>query len=102
MENKSEMVMFVNWIKPPPATPCSARPAMSVPMSFAVAQIIELTKNHATAASNIGLRPQMSDILARMGEAAALASRYAPPIHVYPDAECSWALIVGIAVAVMV
>lgn len=75
MENKSEMVMFVSWIRAPPATPCRARPAIRVPISLAVAQMMELTKNQATAVSNTILRPHMSDNLAHIGEAAALARR---------------------------
>jgi hypothetical protein len=59
-------------------------------------------QNHATATNSIGLRPQMSDSLAQMGPAAALASRYAPPIHTKPDELCSDAEMVGMAVAMMV
>ena len=39
--------------------------------------------------SIIGLRPQISENLAQSGIAAALERRYAPPIQVYPRAECS-------------
>lgn len=82
MENKSEIVILVSWINPPPAIPCNALPAINMPISTAVAQMIELTKNHATAANSIGFRPQMSDNFATIGDAAALANRYAPPIQV--------------------
>ena len=66
------------------------------------AQIVELQKNNATAASKIGLRPQISDSLAHIGPAAEFARRYAPPIHTYPDADPSSDTIVGTAVAMMV
>lgn len=74
--------MVVNWINPPPATPCNALPTIKTCILGAVAQTIELTKNHATAASNNGLRPQMSDSFAHIIDAAALARRYAPPTQV--------------------
>jgi hypothetical protein len=48
------------------------------------------------------LRPQMSLPLAQRGPAAALAKRYAAPIHVYPDAEDREVQIVGMDVAMMV
>ena len=48
---------------------------------MALAQIIEAPKNKATAERRIGLRPQISDRLAQMLELAALAIKYAPPIH---------------------
>ena len=41
-----------------------------------------LPKKSATQMRMIGLRPKMSLNLAHTGAAAALASRYAPPIHV--------------------
>jgi hypothetical protein len=49
---------------------------------FAVAHTAELAKKTASAASTIGLRPQMSDSLAQIGPDAAFARRNAPPIHV--------------------
>lgn len=42
----------------------------------------EPTKNTTLARSNIGLRPQMSDIFPQIGVDAEQASRYAEPIHV--------------------
>jgi hypothetical protein len=44
-------------------------------ISTAVAQMIELTKNQATAKSKMGLRPQISDSLAQIQAPAALAKR---------------------------
>lgn len=82
MLNKSEMVMLTSWIRPPPAAPCSARPTMSIVMLTDRAHMMELPQNSATAARRMGLRPQISDSLAHIGAAAALASRYAPPIQV--------------------
>jgi hypothetical protein len=75
---------------------------MSIDILFAIAQMMELAINRDTATSIIGLRPQMSESFAQIGPAAAFARRYALPIQVYPDAECSWAVMVGIAVATMV
>ena len=63
-----------------------ARPAMSMPMPLETAQAMELRKKIATAIKSTGLRPQMSDIFAQIVVLAALASKYAPPIHVYPAA----------------
>lgn len=71
----SEMQMLTSWINPPPAVPCKARPAMSIFMFTALAQMIELTKNHATAVRSSGFLPHMSDSFAHSGAAAALASR---------------------------
>jgi hypothetical protein len=55
---------------------------MSIFISTAAAQTMELKKNKSTAARRIGLRPQISDALVQIGAAAALASRYAPPTQV--------------------
>jgi hypothetical protein len=76
------MVMVVTCMSAPPAVPCKARPAMRIDMLEAVAQMIELAKNHATATNKTGLRPQMSESLAQMGAPEALARRYAEPTHV--------------------
>jgi len=75
---------------------------MSIFILTAKAHSMELQKNSATAARRIGLRPQISESLAHIGPAAALARRYAPPIHTYPEADFSSEAIVGIAVAMMV
>lgn len=40
------------------------------------------TAKRKTEPKRAGLRPQMSLVLVQMGPAAALASKYAPPIHV--------------------
>jgi len=95
-------VIMTNWRSPPPATPCRARPTISIVISNALAHMIELPKNNATATRWIGLRPQMSDRLAQIFAAPAFASKYAPPIHTYPAPECNSAEIVGIAVATIV
>jgi hypothetical protein len=71
-------------------------------MLIASAQMIEAQKNRATADRRIGFRPQISDRLAQILELAALAIKYAPPIHTYPVPECSSAEIVGVAVATIV
>ena len=44
-------------------------------MLVALAQIMELRKNIATAVRIIGFRPQISDSLAQIGPAAAFARR---------------------------
>lgn len=46
---------------------------MGIPL--ALAQMIDATKNRATAVRRIGFRPQISDRLAQMLELAALARR---------------------------
>lgn len=79
-----------------------ALPATSILILPAKAQNIELAKNKATAASSIFLRPHISESLAHIGPAAALARRYAPPIHEEPRAEWREADIVGMAVVTMV
>jgi hypothetical protein len=71
-------------------------------MVFAVAHTAELAKNKASAASMMSLRPQISESFAHMGPDAALARRYAPPIHVYPAALLRSRDIVGAAVATIV
>lgn len=50
----------------------------------------------------MGFRPQISESLIQMGDVAALANTYAPPIHAYPFALLRSETIVGIAVATMV
>lgn len=75
---------------------------MSIPMSLATAQMIELAAKPAMAHRSISLRPQISESLAHIGDPAAFAKRYAPPIHVSPDADFNSEEMVGIAVAMMV
>lgn len=58
--------------------------------------------NKPTAASSKGLRPQISLHFAQVGPVAAVASRYAPPIQAYPEAERKSEVIVGIAIETMV
>ena len=74
--------MILSWINPPPAVPWRARPASSIDILIAAAQMIDPTKNHATASNNIGFLPHISLSLAQIGALAAFAKRYAPPIHV--------------------
>ena len=74
---------------------------MSMFILLDAAQITELAANAMTDVNRMGLRPQISDNLTHIGPAAALASRYAPPIHVYPDAELKSDEMVGMAVDTM-
>lgn len=55
--------------------PCSARPATSTVIEGAVAQIILVTKNHATEKSKMGFLPHISEIFVHIGPAAAFARR---------------------------
>ena len=73
--NKSEMVIVISWMRPPPAIPCMPRPVISMGIPSALAQMIDATKKRATAVRRIGFRPQISDKLAQMLELAALARR---------------------------
>jgi hypothetical protein len=75
---------------------------IKLPIVFAVAHTAELAKKITSAATTMGLRPQMSESLAQIGPEAALARRYAPPIHVYPAAEFRSREMVGAAVETMV
>jgi hypothetical protein len=59
-------------------------------------------KNIAAAISKTGLRPQISENFPQDGVLAALASKYADPIHVYPAFEWKYSLIVGKAVVMIV
>jgi hypothetical protein len=69
---------------------------------FAVAHTAELAKNIASATKTMGLRPQISEIVAQIGPDAALAKRNAPPIQVYPAAELRSREMVGAAVETIV
>lgn len=102
MLKRSVMQMFTRMMSPPPPTPWMARAAINMPMLTLVAASRLPTKNTLEATSRMGLRPQMSEILPQDGTLAALASRYADPIHVYPAFEWKYALMVGSAVVTMV
>lgn len=78
------------------------RPAINLPVLIDDAHIAEPTKNVATPARRIILRPQISDSFAQTGVAAALARRYADPIQVYAVAEWSSLIMVGVAVVAIV
>lgn len=71
--------MMVSWISAPPATPCNARPVIKTDILGAVAQTIELTKNHATDTKRMGFLPQMSDNLAL--EIVSTVQRLWCPVH---------------------
>jgi hypothetical protein len=87
MLNKSLTQMFTKIISPPAAAPWTALPAINIPILLLTAHTKLPIANTATAASNTGFRPQISDNFAQIGPAAALDSRYADPTHVYPEAE---------------
>ena len=53
-----------------------------MPMFLLNAQIRDPIQNTPTVINKIGFLPQMSEILPHMGAVAALAKRYADPIHV--------------------
>lgn len=87
---------------PPPPVPCTARAKINMPMLTLTPAINDPTQNTPTADNSTGFRPQISDILPQEGAAAALARRYAEPIHVYPDVEFRSAEMVGMATVTMV
>lgn len=76
--NISEMMIVTIWSKPPPATPCKARPTMRILIIVAVAHKIEVRKKRPIAKSKRGFRPQISESLAQIHADAAFARRYAP------------------------
>jgi len=102
MENKSLMLTLTRMTMPPPPTPWTALAAMSMTMLTLVALSSDPTQKTDTATRRICLRPQMSDILPHAGAEAALASRYADPIHVYPMVLLNCSDIVGTATVTMV
>ena len=85
--NMSLMQTCTNKMRPPPAAPWNARPMISDSIVFAVAHTTEIAKKMASANRMISLRPKISESLAQIGPDAALPSKKAPPIHVYPAAE---------------
>jgi len=72
---------------------------MRTPMLIATAQTIELQKNIETAVSNTIFQPNISERLDQIGPPAAIANRYADPIHTYPWEDFRSEAIVGTAVA---
>ena len=100
--NKSLIQILTRVIRPPPPIPCIALAAINIAMLTLTAASKLPIKNTAAALSNTGLRPQMSENFPHDGVLAALASKYADPIHVYPAFEWKYSLIVGKAVVIIV
>jgi hypothetical protein len=73
-----------------------------MPMFIERPAIRDPMKKTMFAMRRIGLRPQMSEILPHIGVEAALASRYAEPIQVYPAEEWKCSDMVGRAVVMIV
>lgn len=102
IENKSLMQILQRVMMPPPPVPCTARAKINIPMLTLTPAINDPMKNTPTADNSTTFRPQISDILPQEGAAAALARRYAEPIHVYPAVDFSSSEMVGIATVTMV
>lgn len=100
--NRSEMQMLTSTMSPPPPSPCTARPTISIPVLTATAASSEPTQKTTLASSKIGLRPQMSEILPHSGVEAELASRYALPIQVKAAVDWKCSAMVGAAVVMIV
>lgn len=96
------MQILTRIIRPPPPIPCMALAAINIPILTLTAANRLPIKKTADVTSRIGLRPQMSENLPHDGTEAALASRYADPIQVYPAFEWKYSLIVGNAVVIIV
>lgn len=64
-------------------------------------QIAEPAKSSTMAHNNAGLRPQMSATAPYTGATAALASRYAEPIHTEAVEDRNWLEMDGSAVVMM-
>lgn len=60
---RSAMIACEVLIRPPPPSPCTARPAIRVPMSGAIPQITEPARKRAIPPRNRALRPIRSPIL---------------------------------------
>ena len=73
--NKSLMQTLTSTIMPPVAAPWMARPAIIVATFFEAAHIAELAAKITMAVSSTGLRPQMSDALAHIGDETADVKR---------------------------
>jgi hypothetical protein len=100
--NKSLIHILTKIIKPPPPIPCTALAAINIAILTLTAASKLPMKNIAAAISKTGLRPQISENFPQDGVLAALASKYADPIHVYPAFEWKYSLIVGKAVVMIV
>lgn len=96
--NMSAIQTCTSKIKPPPAAPWNALPMINASIVFAVAHTTEDAKNTASATSTMSFRPKISESLAHIGPEAALPSKKAPPIQVYPAAELRSLEMVGAAV----
>jgi hypothetical protein len=102
MLKRSEMQILTKIIKPPPPIPWIALAAINMPMFMLTAANKLPIKKTAAAISSTGFLPQISLNLPHDGVLAALASRYAEPIQVYPAFEWKYSLIVGSAVVMIV
>ena len=96
------MEILTKRISPPLPTPCIALAVINIPIVIAEPANALPTKKIAAATSKIGLRPQISEIFPHEGTDAALPSRSAEPIHVYPALEPKCCAIVGRAVVTIV
>lgn len=72
---RSEIVTVTNCIRPPPAVPCSALPAISIGILVLSAASILEAANTPTAIRSTGLRPQISLHFAQIGPVDAFATR---------------------------
>ena len=76
------------------------------PINIAILRLTALSKlptqKTAAASKIMGFLPHISEIFPHIGAAAADASIYADPIHVYPAVDLNSAAIVGIATVTMV
>ena len=102
MLNRSPMQMLVRMMITPSQMPWTARAVMSIVMLFEMPQSSDPSENITMAVRNIGRRPQISDSFPHSSVDAALESRYAEPIHVYPADELKCCVIVGSGVVVIV
>jgi hypothetical protein len=100
--NKSLIQILTKIIRPPPPMPCIALAKINIPILTLTAASKLPRKNIAAAINNTGLRPQISENFPHEGVLAALASRYADPIQVYPAFEWKYSLMVGRAVVMIV
>jgi hypothetical protein len=82
MLKRSEMQILTKIISPPPPMPCMALAAINIPILTLTAANRLPMKNTAQATSSTGFLPQISENLPHEGVEAALARRYAEPIHV--------------------
>jgi hypothetical protein len=83
MENISEMQILTKVNSPPPANPCTARPAISISILTAAPLRALPRKKIAVATRRSGFRPQISLSFPHTGVPAASASIYVDPTQVY-------------------